>query len=80
VHAVEHRADVAVAEEEEVLPTTIHVPRLGPVVHDAEIERGQQVGTTQRSARMSTLYRMDLPNDIPSDLTGEAFQGAWHKA
>src|SRR5204863_7654044 len=90
-HAVPYRADVPVAQEEEVLPAAVHVPLLRIVPEYMEVKGGEEIGAAQGTTGMTALDGMDHADNVPPDLAGDARQflfgghggrgcrcGGWH--
>jgi hypothetical protein len=47
------------------------------MVHNLEVQGGKKFRATQRTARVTALYGMYHPYDVPPDLRGDIFQ-FWH--
>ena len=72
--AVEHRADMAVGEEEHILAHAVHAELGGVDLHLVEIQGCDDVCRAQRAARMPRLAPMHHANDIAAHLRGDSFQ------
>jgi hypothetical protein len=73
-HAVEHRADVAVAEEEEVLADAVHGEVGRVLAHVVEVQRHQQVRATQGAAGVAALAAMHHAHDVAAHLAGDGLE------
>lgn len=63
-----------IGEEEQVLTLAIHVKVLRVVLHDMEVERGEEIGTAQGAARVAGIGTMHHAHDIAPDLAGNLLQ------
>lgn len=61
---------MTIGQNEDIFVGGVHIERR-IVFHDAEIQSGKIIGTTQRTARMSAVDGMYHTNDISAELGGD---------
>ena len=60
---------MSIGKEEKIFTDTIHI-ECRIMLHDFEIQCGQEICTTQRATWVSALHTMNHAHNISSDLRG----------
>ena len=73
-HAVEHRTDVAVAEEEEVLADAVHGEIFRIMAHLVEVQCDEEVRATERTAGVAALAAVYHAHNVAAHLAGDGLE------